>query len=202
MTIGDRIKVLRERAGLSQDALGEKAGVKQNTVSKWERGESEPRRPTLRRVAKALSVSISALELGDDAPELHKIRLMGYVGAGQAIETIAGDPPWEWVDPPPGTPEGAEAAIVRGGSMLPLLANGTMLVWWRWTPDPTPYIGEMCVIRLAADNAMLVKIVEPGSRPGLWSLHSLAAGYEPIRDVRIAGVAPIGIIYRRGLFSV
>jgi len=141
-------------------------------------------------------VDISALELGDDAAEAHKVRLMGYVGAGQAIETLAGNEPFELVDAPPGAPDGAEAAIVRGGSMYPLLRDGFMLVWWRWTPDPSPHIGELCVCKLL-DNSMVVKIIEPGTKRGLFTLQSLAAGFEPLRDVRLAGVSPVEIIYRR-----
>ena len=36
MTLGNRIKEIRNQAGLSQEAFGEKIGVTRQTVSKWE----------------------------------------------------------------------------------------------------------------------------------------------------------------------
>ena len=41
MTIGDKIKLLRKSAGLTQTELGNRLGVKKNAVSKWECGRVE-----------------------------------------------------------------------------------------------------------------------------------------------------------------
>jgi transcriptional regulator with XRE-family HTH domain len=196
MSVGERIRHYRTQKQRSQTWLAEQIGVSQNTISGWEKGRTEPSRDDVRHIAQALGVDISFLELGDDAPEAHKVRLMGYVGAGQAIELLPGNEPFELVDAPPGAPDGAEAAIVRGGSMYPLLRDGFMLVWWRWSADASAFIGELCVCRLPGDR-MLVKIVEPGSRRGRYNLLSLAPGFEPERDCVLEGVAPVEIIYRR-----
>ncbi len=67
MTIGENIRRFREKAGRSQAWLGEQVGVGQTTVSSWESGRTEPSRSDTRKVAQALSVDISLLELGDDA---------------------------------------------------------------------------------------------------------------------------------------
>ena len=40
--IGERIAMLRKKAGLSQSALAEKLGVSTQAVSKWETGGSLP----------------------------------------------------------------------------------------------------------------------------------------------------------------
>lgn len=197
MSVGERIRYYRKQKGVSQTRLGERVGVAQNTISSWEGGRTEPSRDDVGRVSQALGVDISLLELGDDAPEAHKVRLMGYIGAGQAVEPLPSQG-FEYVDAPPGAPDDAEAAIVRGHSMYPLLRDGFMLVWWRWTPDPSAHIGELCVCKLD-DDSMVVKQVEAGSRRGRYTLTSLSAGYEPMRDVRLKGVAPVEIIYRRPL---
>ena len=42
MTLGNRIQEIRTKAGLSQEAFGEKIGVTRQTVSKWELGQSRP----------------------------------------------------------------------------------------------------------------------------------------------------------------
>lgn len=65
MRLGERIRHFREQAGRSQTWLAEKVGVGQTTVSSWESGRTEPGRSDTRKVAEALSVDISLLELGD-----------------------------------------------------------------------------------------------------------------------------------------
>ena len=42
MTIGEKIKELREANGLQKKQLTEKIGVNHNAVAAWERGEYEP----------------------------------------------------------------------------------------------------------------------------------------------------------------
>jgi len=69
MPIGDQIRRFREKAGRSQAWLGEKVGVGQTTISSWESGRTEPTRSDTRKVAQALSVDISLLELGDEPAE-------------------------------------------------------------------------------------------------------------------------------------
>ena len=41
MEIGNQIKALRTRRGITQDILAEKLGVTAQAVSKWERGVSQ-----------------------------------------------------------------------------------------------------------------------------------------------------------------
>jgi transcriptional regulator with XRE-family HTH domain len=60
--LGARIRALREKAKLSQQALAKAAGVSQNGLSKWERGEREPGFATMLRIAKALGVRVAAFE--------------------------------------------------------------------------------------------------------------------------------------------
>ena len=70
MAIGDHIRTYRIQAGCSQASLAEKVGVSQNTISSWETGRTEPSRSDTRKIAQALSVDISLLELGDEAAAL------------------------------------------------------------------------------------------------------------------------------------
>ncbi len=44
---GARVRRLRRRAGLSQAALARRLGVRQQTVSEWERGRYAPRGASL-----------------------------------------------------------------------------------------------------------------------------------------------------------
>ncbi|OGH32560.1 MAG: hypothetical protein A3G66_01430 [Candidatus Levybacteria bacterium RIFCSPLOWO2_12_FULL_39_17] len=60
--LAKNLKKLREKNGLSQDRLAKLADVANNTIIKIEQGENiNPTLDTLRKVAKALSVSIEDL---------------------------------------------------------------------------------------------------------------------------------------------
>lgn len=58
MASGQRLRDLREAAGLSQAKLAEMTGVTRNAVSQWEAGETQPSSGRLSRLAKALRVPI------------------------------------------------------------------------------------------------------------------------------------------------
>jgi transcriptional regulator with XRE-family HTH domain len=55
------IKSNREQAGLSQCDLAKRLGVSQQSVAKWETGESLPRALLIPKIANALNCSIDAL---------------------------------------------------------------------------------------------------------------------------------------------
>lgn len=42
MTLGERIRKLREERGMTQDELGKKLGVQKSTISMYEHGHREP----------------------------------------------------------------------------------------------------------------------------------------------------------------
>ena len=57
---GDRLRELRDRKGLTQDSLAEKAGVSKGQVSRWERGEdANPGLVSIQQLATALDVVIA-----------------------------------------------------------------------------------------------------------------------------------------------
>ena len=60
-TLGQRVRRLRNSAGLSQDALARAAGIGRVTLVRLEKGEQTPRYKTLRAIARALGVSVSKL---------------------------------------------------------------------------------------------------------------------------------------------
>ncbi len=67
-TFGTRLRQLREAAGLSGAALAEAAGVTAEAVRLIETGEREPRWSTVRKLAKALGVSVAEFERADPPP--------------------------------------------------------------------------------------------------------------------------------------
>jgi transcriptional regulator with XRE-family HTH domain len=63
-TFGDRLAGAREAAGLSQEALARRLGVKEKTIRAWEEDLSEPRANRLQMLAGLLNVSLMWLLTG------------------------------------------------------------------------------------------------------------------------------------------
>lgn len=57
-TVGQRIRELREKAGLTQQRVAEKIGLHWTSISQWERGRNIPREASAARLAKALGVEV------------------------------------------------------------------------------------------------------------------------------------------------
>ena len=68
-TIGERLRRLRKKAGLTQEQLAEAIGVHLNTVCLWEKGEYTPKTQSIKALAKALGVSEA--DLLNDSPQQH-----------------------------------------------------------------------------------------------------------------------------------
>ncbi len=69
--VGERIFLFRDAAGWSQAETARRAGISRNTVVVTETGRTSPRLPTLRRLARALGVTVDDL-LGGPIPEKKK----------------------------------------------------------------------------------------------------------------------------------
>src|SRR5262245_58819895 len=59
--LGQRIRSLRERLGLTQEAFAERAGISVSFASLLERGERSPSYETLVQLARALDLSLAEL---------------------------------------------------------------------------------------------------------------------------------------------
>lgn len=64
-TFGDRLAGAREAAGLSQEDMARRLGVRLTTVQSWEDDQSEPRANRLQMMAGMLNVSIVWLLTGE-----------------------------------------------------------------------------------------------------------------------------------------
>lgn len=68
MTFGEKLQKLRQREGMSQDALAELLDVSRQAVSRWERDETMPETEKVLRISQCFHVTTDYL-LKDDAPE-------------------------------------------------------------------------------------------------------------------------------------
>lgn len=73
MDIGEAIKTLRTKQGMTQGQLAERCFVSVNAVSAWETGKSYPPKGTMKRICVALGIPTSYLLLAsieeEDVPE-------------------------------------------------------------------------------------------------------------------------------------
>lgn len=68
--LGRAVRLLREEAQLSPRSLAERAGISASLLSRIERGDSDPTWGDMRRVARALDVSMERLSEVAEAEEL------------------------------------------------------------------------------------------------------------------------------------
>ena len=81
---GNRLYKLRRKAGLTQAQLGEKVGLSNKAVSKWENGLAKPGLDIVRKLADVLSVTVEDLLYSPaDAKQVVKIVITGGPCAGK-----------------------------------------------------------------------------------------------------------------------
>lgn len=61
MTIGKRLRQLRENSGLTQPELAEKLGVNQSTITRYENGTKIPTLPVAIQMADIFGCSLDSL---------------------------------------------------------------------------------------------------------------------------------------------
>ena len=66
--IGDRIRALRRKMGLTQEEFAERADMHRSAVAKYEGGTLTPKAASLEKLANALGVTIEYLVTGEDLP--------------------------------------------------------------------------------------------------------------------------------------
>ena len=64
MTLGDKIKLLRTKKGMTQEAFAEKLSVSRSAIAKWESNNGIPEISNLKQISQVLNVSLD--ELLDD----------------------------------------------------------------------------------------------------------------------------------------
>lgn len=82
-TIGEKIKVLRREAGLSQQQLADKLGLSNQAISKWETNTAQPEIGLLPELATVFGVSID--ELFDYTKEKYLDKIEGRLDSGQFL---------------------------------------------------------------------------------------------------------------------
>lgn len=95
MIFSEKVRILRNRMGLSQESLAFKLDVSRQTISKWELGVSYPEIDKLIELSEYFKVSIDYLLKGNDsghisAQSLDRI-VLEFLGSSQKMEDISND---------------------------------------------------------------------------------------------------------------
>jgi transcriptional regulator with XRE-family HTH domain len=89
MLFGDRLKKLREDAGMTQVELGKKVGVSERVIGYYESNDRFPRKQeTLQKISEVFNVTVDFL-IGSDSAFIHQAgEQYGYAGKKQAKDIL------------------------------------------------------------------------------------------------------------------
>ena len=105
--VGERILKARRAAGLTQDELAERVGVRAGTILRWENGHQEPRGRRLQVIADATGKSVAWLQTGHDGNTVRALINGVWVEGApdvllEALERSGHAPPAAAGEPEPG----------------------------------------------------------------------------------------------------
>lgn len=162
------IQILKELlATRTQTELAAVLGVKQSTISRWLDGAQ----PKFEQVERLVRMAMqSGIITADRLERELLVPVVGYAGAGGAIDYTAGQGPFGDAPMPPGAPKTTVAVVVRGDSMAGQLEDGWTIYYDNRHEPPTPTLfGKLCVVGLA-DGRVLVRRLYPGRKEGHYDL--------------------------------
>lgn len=112
--VGERIRALRTMQGLTQKELGERCGMADSAIRRYESDRGNPTQETLQRIAAALGVSVSDLLGQEEKPQ--RVRPWGVflqeklASVGCSLGVYEEDA-YIWINYPDGTLEITEADL-------------------------------------------------------------------------------------------
>lgn len=189
--LGQRIKQLRQKQGLTQTELGNMLGVASGNISRYESGVNNPDMKKLHQLADILKVPVSDLFTQGSLEHGPKIKgsvpLISWVQAGN----------WHTVDDPLTPGEGERiittyrakastfALRVRGDSMEPKFPDGAIIIV---EPEEIAQHNSYVIVRQNGDEATFKQLLIDGSQRLLRPLNPRYPIMEMKDDAVICGV--------------
>jgi peptidoglycan hydrolase-like protein with peptidoglycan-binding domain/transcriptional regulator with XRE-family HTH domain len=164
------LRQLREQAGLTQAMLAERAGLSERAISDIERGQKQPRKETLRRLASALERE--AERLPDHDVEAFRSWLTSCTARFEA-ETARRQP--RDTRPMPVAPQASRAARVPVGSRA-----------WRWG-------GGVALVAVLLGGALIVASGLDGRRTPAAGSTAAAPAAQPATTVPVLAAWDAGV---------
>lgn len=189
MAIGKKIAALRRAFGETQAVFGERLGVEQATVSRWEQGEP-PQRRYEKPIAELANMSVAEFFHSDQQPRL--IPKVGKVSGG-SVEMNAPQSGGAVSHVTISLGENGQISLVVVGNTLAAAGyrNGDTLIANKLPKAKmAKAIGRDCIVVTATGEA-LIKNVRKGTSKGLYTLRDLRPHEDDMEDVDLQWAAPI-----------
>ncbi len=190
--IGERLKIARELAGLTQSQVAEGLSVSEMTVYRWETGRFEPSFAKLQALARLLQQPMEVLlggtptagESNLSAPVVH-VRLKGYVSAGLRRE--------DW-DADQGTVPVSEQVALQYPGLYALVVSGDSLESQGIRSDDLLFLNPAANLRSDKLYVIRTETGEPALR--VISLEEgrilLRSGFDRYEELAINGAEFLG----------
>jgi transcriptional regulator with XRE-family HTH domain len=180
-----KIRSEREAKHLSQGELAKIAGTNQATIDRIERGVTTHSRylPGVLRALEIETNSVPIIAAVTESGAVHSI-------LNTSAPTDFGDsdnPQYEQISSPPGVQNGI-AVRVQGAALWPRYVEGDVLVFEKTLKDLPSLLDKTCLVQLA-DGSTWLRVLQKGSRPGLYTL--AAHNAPPMSDVLVARAYPV-----------
>ena len=202
MKIGDKIRMLRKRKGLTQTELGEKLGVKTNAVSKWECGRVEDI-PMSKVKAMSVLFDVPPSFLIDDeqlpsnatpldVQSFHRIPILGRIAAGLPLYAEQNIEGYTLTD----LNGGAEyfALRVKGDSMnAARIQEGDVLIVRRQEEVEN---GEVAVVMVGEDDATVKRFYSAGNTVTLMPQSTNPQHQAQMYDLRKTKIKVLGKVVK------
>ena len=135
MCMADRIKEKRIQAGLTQEELAEKLGLKKSAIAKYENGRVENiKRSIIQKMSDILDCTPSYLMGWDENVTIqtaqrshYRIPVLTTVAAGKPI--YAEEDVLQWIDYDKEPGDHVRACRIEGNSMIPRIQNGATVIF-------------------------------------------------------------------------
>lgn len=152
--IGERIRTLRERNGLTQGQLADKVEIiTQKSISMYETGSRMPTSEVLERLASVFGVSIDYLLGRDTRVQGMMIPVVGEVRAGLPLYADHNITAYEEISP---DLEGEYFALkVKGDSMAQRIEHGDIIIVKKQSEYKS---GDICVVLVNGEEATIKTI--------------------------------------------
>ena len=183
--LNENMKRLRLEKGMTLADVGEKIGVRNATIQRYESGEIKNiKQETIIKLAELFDVDPSELmgwktaEPAALTPRPRKkgvrIPVLGSVAAGIPIEAIEDVLDYEEIDPDLARTGDFFALQIRGASMEPVLYEDDVVIVRK---QPTADTGDIAIVLINGDEATVKKIHRDPS--GVFLIGYNSAVYEP-----------------------
>jgi len=209
-TRGDRLRLAREQIYKSGRIAAEAMGIPVSTYGAHERAEQPGGRDfgpkEAEKYGRRFRVSpewlltgrgkgIGGAEVPITAPDISKVPVVGYVGAGATAHFYAvAQGELDEVDLPKGAAESTVAVEIRGESLGSIFNRWLVYYDSVHRPVTDELMGELCVVGLE-DGRVLIKQLQRGRSGGLFNL--LSPNQPPITDVAVEWAARVTSMSRR-----